>query len=301
MDVTVNTRSGRELGKFYINETTKVGDFKKIFNKRFSTWTPDRQWYTVADPKGVALKDEDKSLFEYLGQQKVLVFKDLGLQISWRLVYMIEYAGPIFFYSLLYFCPACVYGQEAKRTFTQNIGYLMLAGHFIKRELESMFIHRFSSATMPFSKLPINCTYYWLFNSLLIGWFFFHPQYTEPSFSPLIKQALVGSFVLFEVLNGITHLKLRNLRSPGTKERGIPSGWGFDQVSCANYFWEICAWTSFAVFSKTTTSYLFLMASIAILTKWAKDRHYRYKKEFDGKEGRILYPKNRTALIPFLI
>ena len=29
-------------------------------------------------------------------------------------------------------------------------------------------------------------------------------------------------------------------------------------------------------------------------------RHKKYKKEFDGKEGRPLYPENRKALIPFI-
>lgn len=301
MEVKVNSRSGKALGTFPINTHTTLSEFKRAFHLKHSQWGPERQWFTVNDPRGTALKDESKTVAEYLEGQTVLVFKDLGLQVSWRLVYMIEYAGPIFIYTLLYLCPGCVYGTSAERTFTQTIGFLMLVGHFIKRELESMFVHRFSSATMPFSKLPINCAYYWAFNSLLIGWFFFHPLYTEPDFSPLVKQVLVGSFVVFEVLNGITHLTLRNLRKLGTKERGIPTGFGFGLVSCANYFWEICAWGSFAVFSKTASAYLFFIASVAILTKWALERHYRYKKEFDGKEGRPLYPKGRKALIPFVI
>jgi len=40
--------------------------------------------------------------------------------------------------------------------------------------------------------------------------------------------------------------------------------------------------------------------SIYVLTDWASIRHKRYLKEFDGKEGREKYPRNRAALIPFI-
>jgi very-long-chain enoyl-CoA reductase len=56
-----------------------------------------------------------------------------------------------------------------------------------------------------------------------------------------------AAFTVFEFLNLMTHITLKNLRKPGTQERGIPKGWGFDLVSCANYFWEAMCWTTFAV------------------------------------------------------
>jgi hypothetical protein len=42
--------------------------------------------------------------------RKQLVFKDLGAQLSWRLVYMIEYIGPVFLFPLFYFCDELIYG-----------------------------------------------------------------------------------------------------------------------------------------------------------------------------------------------
>lgn len=174
-------------------------------------------------------------------------------------------------------------------------------GHFIKRELESMFLHRFSSATMPAKNIFVNCSYYWLLNGLFIGYFLFSPKYTEPNFSSLVYNTLVSSFTIAEIFNFFCHLHLRNLRPAGTKVRGIPKGFGFDFVSCANYFWEIVAWASIAGLSKCVPAYIFLAASGYILSKWSKARHRKYLKEFDGKEGRPAYPKNRKALIPFLI
>ena len=38
-------------------------------------------------------------------------------------------------------------------------------------------------------------------------------------------------------------MTLRSLRSPGTRTRAIPYGYGFSLVSCPNYFFEILAWT----------------------------------------------------------
>lgn len=173
--------------------------------------------------------------------------------------------------------------------------------HFLKREVETVFVHRFSNATMPITRLPINCGHYWVLNGVLIGYFVFHPLYTDPGYSDCEHAVYCGLFLLFEVLNAWTHIILRNLRPEGTKKRGIPVGAGFGFVSCANYWWEICAWVTFAVYSHALTSYIFLLASFYTLVNWAGDRHRRYLKEFDGKEGRPMYPRNRTSLVPFVL
>jgi very-long-chain enoyl-CoA reductase len=80
------------------------------------------------------------------------------------------------------------------------------------------------------------------------AYFLVHPDYTAPTWlSETSLYILTGLFVLFEFLNLMTHITLKNLRKPGSTERGIPKGWGFDLVSCANYLWEGLCWTVFAV------------------------------------------------------
>lgn len=55
---------------------------------------------------------------------------------------------------------------------------------------------------------------------------------------------LTVRFQFAELSNGKTHLILRDLRPAGTKQRGIPHGYGFNLVSCPNYTFEIIAWLS---------------------------------------------------------
>jgi len=60
-------------------------------------------------------------------------------------------------------------------------------------------------------------------------YFFLHPEYRPHKWarSKKFMYAVVALFILLEFLNLMTHYTLRNLRKPGTTERGIPEGWGF--------------------------------------------------------------------------
>ncbi|EAA22535.1 hypothetical protein, partial [Plasmodium yoelii yoelii] len=79
------------------------------------------------------------------------------VQISWRLVYVIEYLGPILIFPFFYFCDKYIYSQNAKNK------------HIIQIEFESLFVHRFSNATMPIVRVPINCGHYWILCGVNIG------------------------------------------------------------------------------------------------------------------------------------
>jgi very-long-chain enoyl-CoA reductase len=71
-------------------------------------------------------------------------------------------------------------------------------------------------------------------------------------------------------------------------------------VSCPHYFFEIVSWIGFAIAIQTIGSLAFLAASAGVLVTWARKRHRAYLAEFDGREGRELYPKDRKALVPFV-
>jgi len=127
------------------------------------------------------------------------------------------------------------------------MGLGMVLGHYIKRELETLFVHRFSNDTMPFTNLFKNCGHYWVIFGFTL-YFFLHPQYSPPKWADqTIYMILCAAFIFFEFMNFLCHVTLRNLRKPGETTRGIPHGFGFGLVSSANYFWESLCWLMFAV------------------------------------------------------
>ena len=139
-------------------------------------------------------------------KQDTLIFKDLGLQMSWRLVYIIEYFGPCILFPLFYFCDETIYGVKAEKCWEQKIAFVMLMFHYTKRELESAFVHRFSSDTMPWIRVIYNSAFYWGLSGFLVGYWLFHPQYTSAAHLPdVVKFLLIATFFTCECMNGVCH------------------------------------------------------------------------------------------------
>jgi very-long-chain enoyl-CoA reductase len=162
---------------------------------------------------------------------------------------MFEYAGPLVMVSLLLAFRKKIYKTNKPLTMNQKIAVALVFAHYLKREFETMFVHRFSNDSMPIFNLLKNSFHYWFIFGFINMYFFLHPEYRPPAWarSKKFMYGVIILFVLFEYFNLMTHITLRNLRKPGTQERGIPQGWGFQWVSCANYWWEILCWTLFCV------------------------------------------------------
>ena len=172
----------------------------------------------------------------------------------------------------------------------------MVLFHYLKRELETLFVHRFSNDTMPFTNIFKNCGHYWVIFGFVNMYFFLHPDYTAPAWASETTHIIfAGIFVVFEFLNLMCHITLRNLRRPGSSERGIPKGWGFGLVSCANYFWESLCWLVFAVQSQVIGAYVFFLVSTVQMMAWAVKKHKKYREDFKDA-----YPRNRKVMFPFV-
>lgn len=63
------------------------------------------------DVKGKALSDSDTLKSLNISDGGKLYFKDLGPQISWKGVFLVEYAGPLFLYLWIYQRPWIFYGD----------------------------------------------------------------------------------------------------------------------------------------------------------------------------------------------
>lgn len=285
-----------------LDQSSTISDVKREYQKKFPNSYPERQSFRL-EPRGKALKDDDKLETLEVKDGGRLYFKDLGPQISWRTVFLAEYASPLIFYMLLYPRPSIVYGAGAATKPYAPVVHFAAAcwsGHFVKRLLETIFVHRFSHATMPLFNLFKNCGYYGGFG-VLVGYFINHPLYTPPLFGDAQIYTALGFFVFNEYGNYVIHCALRDLRPPGTKERKIPYPTShpmtklFRLVSCPNYTYEVGSWMAFCVMTQTLTAILFTLAGFYQMAVWAIGKHRNYRKEFKD------YPKGRKAIIPFFL
>ncbi|TFK05668.1 fatty acid desaturase 6 [Platysternon megacephalum] len=129
-----------------------ISDIRLMFHKSYPQWYPARQSIRL-DPKGKSLRDEEILQHLPVGTTATLYFKDLGPQIGWTMVFLTEYAGPLFIYFLFYFRMPFVYGLDDKLTSSPhpvvNLACICHSFHYIKRLIETIFVHRFSHGTMP--------------------------------------------------------------------------------------------------------------------------------------------------------
>lgn len=201
-----------------------------------------------------------------------MVLKDYGIQISWRLVYVIEYYGAFLLFPLMV--------QDGAR-----IDVILWGIHYGKRVYESMFVHSFSSDTMPIANLFKNSAYYWGAAALL-GYYARFESITMDSENICV----IILWSLCQVGNGFCHYYLANLRSDvNSKEHILPTNILFRIVTCPNYTYEILGWALFACLGYTgLTPYfgvkvLFCMIGAGQMYLWAQGKKRRYKKLFGDK------------------
>ncbi|XP_033646253.1 very-long-chain enoyl-CoA reductase-like [Asterias rubens] len=182
---------------------------------------------------------------------------------------------------------------------------VLYSGHFVRRTLEVFLVHRYKRK-MPLGETLGAPVYYWCFG-FWAGWSLRPDLGYINTYLPLY---LIGcaTFLVGEVGNCVAHIQLRQLRhvkQDNTHEappsgHAIPRGLLFSLVSCPHYTFEIVTWTGFFLATWTLNGALFLAATLITLVVYSRKHHHRYKDEFNGRDGRELYPENRKALIPFL-
>jgi len=301
-------------------ESMTVGDLKNKFLSTINKAGKDINRYRFAIETSnelVGPNEKALSTFQTIksvsGKEITILYKDLGPQISWRIVFLVEYFFPMIAFPLLWLCvrkfptnPLTQFlysGTSPESTSSsviewQDLLAILFTGHFLKREIETLMIHRFGNDTMPLSNIFKNSGYYWMF-AYWIAYITMHPLYTPPACAHA-RITGVGLFIISELLNLKAHIDLRNLRPAGTRIRQVPKGILFRFISCPNYLFEILSWVGFTMASQSVATATFTLVGAAQMTAWAIQKHKRYRREFDGQEGRELYPRNRKILIPFV-
>ncbi len=196
--ITFSVKAGKKFYDIALSGKPTVKDLKLAFAK-----VARKDINRISLKAGeIRLDDDSKSLVDdyHLGKGGEITFKDLGPQIGYRTVFLgniikpislivikklysylhpvlfylvchiVEYLGPMLFVAFYAIRPAFVYGDKANATpykLTAKVAIVCWIVHFMKRELETIFIHKFSRPTMPLSNLFKNCAYYWIFGAVI--------------------------------------------------------------------------------------------------------------------------------------
>lgn len=173
MLVKIATRTGKVLiDQMKLKDDAKVDEIMHQIARFRAKYSIHRQRLTFEESsnKKPVLLEQGKLLTSYgIKDGSVILFKDLGPQIGWKTVFLIEYFGPILIHGLFFLRPDIAYGTKGfNHSIEQIIGVLFVFMHFTKRELETVYIHRFSNATMPLKNLPKNCFHYWVLGGLMV-------------------------------------------------------------------------------------------------------------------------------------
>lgn len=316
--ITVVGKNGEEHDHL-LSDVATVGDLRASIAKKLN-----KSYHRVAIyhdeaemAKNYKLSDDNARLSSdtcKVTSKTRIMWKDLGPQIGYATVFYIEYLGPMVFMALYAICPKLTGGNTAldlaawkAMNWVAQLGIACWMLHFLKRELETLFVHKFSRPTMPLRNLFKNCAYYWSFGAM-IGWPLCSSSYSPPDNYIVVYTGLT-LFVLAEIGNLTIHLNLANMGAskPATEKlgstniiskpkRSIPMGFGFDYVACPNYTFEILSWVGFSIMTGLLASWAFTVLGFYQMQEWAFKKHSAYK-ETHGKEYTKL---NRKAIVPFV-
>ena len=128
-----------------------------------------------------------------------------------------------------------------------------------------------------------------LLNGIYVGYFLEADLIVNSTF-------ILGMLLFFSgmYINISSDYKLISLReeSEGYK---IPEGELFKFISCPNHFGEIIEWFGYALIAFNLPALSFALWTFFNLTPRALNHHAWYKENFDN------YPKNRKAVIPYIL
>lgn len=226
---------------------------------------------------------------------------------------MVEYFGPILLHALIvalrpYIYPALSFApawwpyayENGRQTPTSKVQWLVFALfqlHFIKRELETIFLHKFSANTMPAWNIFRNSFFYWAAAGLLSAYDVYAPG-SISSRDSLGTLDFVGLtlFVNGEISNFLVHKHLASLRRPGGTEKGIPHCIGSNLVTCPNYMFEVVSWVGVILVSRSWAVVLFILIGISYMRDWSKGKEKALRQEFGDR-----YKSKKYTMLPGLI
>jgi protein-S-isoprenylcysteine O-methyltransferase Ste14 len=172
----------------------------------------------------------------------------------------------------------------------------LFAIHYIRR----IFIYPFQMHENG-KRMPLVIVFMAIFfniaNGYFNGYWFGYIGNTYDS-SYLTGWQFISGIILFFAgftLNVISDQTLLNLRKGGKKGYRIPYGGLFEYISSPNLLGEIIEWAGWALMAWCMPAFSFALWTAANLIPRSLDHHRWYHRKFKD------YPKNRKALIPYVL
>ena len=237
--------------------------------------------------------DKAKSLKDYnITENDILQLEFSNIILfNARITIALSYLFPI----LIFFGFAIKLYLKYNLTYIQIIILLMNTLHYSKRFVESLIDIRGNDNMNLVPAFGV-CFYYWVIYGVLIGYNVFHHEYDNSGLLNFnLQVCCIIGFLFSEYFNYEAHCILRNLKVVNKGKRGIPQGGMFYFISCSNYFWESMIWFFFSLYVNILPAYLFVIYSVVNMSYGALEKHKTYTNNFEN------YPKNRKAIIPFIL
>ncbi|CAH3151198.1 unnamed protein product [Pocillopora meandrina] len=229
-------------------------------------------------------------LTEYLGlfplnYSKFSSHGEINSQLGWSICY----GAPLVLYAILW------YLSGMPQTIFQLVSLVTYLGHFLKRIIEALFIHKYSKNMLLLPVIEIAMFYclgavtqhYWC-NIYTHG-----PLADKLSSNYVALVVGIPVFVIGESLNFYHHHILANLRPAGTLTGYVvPHAGLFHYLVCPHYLGELIAWYGMAVAGQHLGVYLAWLVMVCYLSGRSHQTHLWYLKKIEN------FPKDRRNIFP---
>ena len=164
--------------------------------------------------------------------------------------------------------------------------------HYLNRVIIFPLRIKTKGKKMPLS-IALSAFFFNIFNGFFNGYYIGFIMESESIYN---YNVLIGVliFVLGMSINISSDNSLISLRTKGEGYK-IPYGNFFNFVSCPNYMGEIIEWIGFSIIAFSLPALSFTLWTFFNLVPRALNHHDWYLENFDN------YPKNRKAVIPFIL
>ncbi|HEX4447735.1 MAG TPA: DUF1295 domain-containing protein [Polyangiaceae bacterium] len=171
----------------------------------------------------------------------------------------------------------------------------MWLAHYVHRAFVFPFAMRTNDKRMPVAIVAMGFSFN-VFNAWVNArWISEHGEY--PAGWLVDPRFVLGVTIFFVGLAGNVRAdrRLMALRAPGERGYKVPQGGLHAYVSSPNYLGEIVEWLGWALATWSLPGLAFAVYTIANLAPRALHHHAWYRRTFPD------YPRNRKALLPFLL